>query len=97
VRAFLIGLAVVAATLVHVWLDEDAGIRTWVRLERDLRAARSRIAALRTEVAELERAAADLRGDPFALERAIREDLDLVRPGEVLIRLPEREDVPPVP
>jgi cell division protein FtsB len=37
------------------------------------------VEALRAEVRALER-------DPFSLERAIREDLDLAKPGEVIVR-----------
>jgi cell division protein FtsB len=76
-------LAVVVA---HAALDGDAGLRTWWRLREGLEASRQRVAALGREIAHLERASRELEGDPFAMERAIREDLGLARPGERIVR-----------
>ncbi len=53
------------------------------RLDRDN-------ARLRQEVLRLRREARALAGDPAALERAAREDLNLVKPGEIVIQLDER-------
>ncbi|HEU4384255.1 MAG TPA: septum formation initiator family protein [Anaeromyxobacteraceae bacterium] len=50
---------------------------------------------LRQEVVRLRREARALAGDPAALERAAREDLNLVRPGEVVIQLDARGGGPP--
>ena len=79
--------AAVAAVLVVAALDEDAGLARWIHLRGELADARGRIADLRDEVDGLEREAELLEGDPFALERAIREELEFVRPGQQLIRL----------
>ena len=68
-------------------LDGEAGFRTWLRLRGDLRAAEARIATLRDEIAALEEETEALRNDPFAIESAIREDLQLARPGEAVVRL----------
>lgn len=68
-------------------LDSEAGLRTWLRLKGDLREAEARIETLRDEIATLEEETEALRGDPFALESAIREDLHLARPGETVVRL----------
>lgn len=46
---------------------------------------------LRQEVVRLRREARALAGDPAALERAAREDLNLVKPGEIVIQLDGRE------
>ncbi|HZY04470.1 MAG TPA: septum formation initiator family protein [Anaeromyxobacteraceae bacterium] len=48
-------------------------------------------ARLRQEVLRLRREARALAGDPAALERAAREDLNLVKPGETVIQLDGRE------
>ncbi len=97
-RAVGLVLAPLAAALVFAGFDSDAGIRTWWRLRADLAAAEERITALHVEVEALERSAGALRQEPFALERAIREDLDWVRPGEVLVRMPVENDAPaPLP
>lgn len=49
---------------------------------------------LRQEVLRLRREARALAGDPAALERAAREDLNLVKPGEMVIRLDGPEKGP---
>jgi cell division protein FtsB len=88
VRRFLWIPALLGAATLYSVFDDGTGIRTWLRLAADLRTAQENIAALRLEVAELRREAAALESDPVALERAIREDLEYARPGEVVVRLP---------
>lgn len=52
-------------------------------------------ARARQEVVRLRREARALHGDPAALERAAREDLNFVKPGEIVIHLEGREGSPP--
>jgi len=82
----------VAAVLFLVLLLGVAGARSW----RDLESARGRQAALELEIAEtevrveaLERRIQRLRRDPLLLERLAREELGLVKEGEVVFVLPE--------
>ena len=78
----IVSFAVAAA----VW-DEERGIRTWLRLQREVAAAEHRIALISAEV-EAQRALVEaLTGDPFAIERAIREELRYARTGETVVRL----------
>ena len=86
-RRYWIAPAIVAAALAVAMLDSEAGFRTWLRLRGDLRVAEARIEALRDEIAALEEETEALRTDPFAIESAIREDLQLARPGETVVRL----------
>ncbi|HVF60049.1 MAG TPA: septum formation initiator family protein [Thermoanaerobaculia bacterium] len=86
--------AVVAGALLLLAL---AGVKSW----QDLAAARAREAALEGENVESEERIAQLQGqierlksDPSTLERLAREELGLVRPGDVVIVLPP-EDAPP--
>lgn len=59
------------------------------QLEQELETTRSEIAAFEHR---LER----LRHDPVALERLAREELGMVKPGDVVIVLPpEEEETPP--
>jgi cell division protein FtsB len=44
------------------------------------------VAELEARIESREGEAAALRSDPLALERAIREDLGLARPGETVVR-----------
>jgi hypothetical protein len=84
-----LALGVVAATVLLAFSDAESGLRAWWALREDLRAAHERIDALRTDVAELERDSGGLEGagEPFALERAIRERLLYAREGETIVRL----------
>ena len=75
-----------------------AGARSY----RDLAAAQGREADLEEKIeATLERIESledrtmRLRSDPLALERLAREELGMVRPGEVVIVLPEEEELLP--
>ena len=76
----------VALVLAHAALDGDAGLRHWLHLRAELADARSRIAGLEREVERLRAEAAGLEADDFAVERAIREELWLARPGQTVLR-----------
>jgi cell division protein FtsB len=52
----------------------------------ELEVSRERIGSLKERVETLEFEINALETDPFALERAIREDLELARPGEIVVR-----------
>ncbi len=67
-------------------VDRHAGLGTWLELRGELRASRIRIDRLHREVEALRAEVRALERDPFSLERAIREDLDLAKPGEVIVR-----------
>jgi cell division protein FtsB len=86
----------VAAVLFLVLLLGVAGARSW----RDLDRARSRQAELAVKIEDtearidaLERRIERLRHDPLLLERLAREDLGLVKEGELVFVLP-RANVP---
>jgi len=76
-------------------LDPGSGVLTWLRLQRDLDAAAQRIEDLEERNAELAEEIGALDDDPFALERAIREELELVRPGEGIVRFGALEAIGP--
>jgi cell division protein FtsB len=95
VRRFLWIPALLGAVVLYAYIDDEAGVRTWHRLGMDLSASQERIAALQLEIAELRRDAEALESDPAALERAIREDLEFARPGDVVVRLPSVERTNP--
>ncbi len=89
-----------AAALFLLALLALAGGKSW----RDLAAVRereseleTRLAATRAEIAAFERRLERLRRDPVTLERLAREDLGMVRPGDVVIVLPPEEiaEAPP--
>jgi cell division protein FtsB len=82
-------IGVVSVALVLALVDGESGLRTWWALREDLRGAQARIEQLKSNVSELESESGGLTGagEPFALERAIRERLVYARDGETLVRL----------
>ena len=79
------GLILAAAAGVAL-ADEETGVRTWMELRADLVVAKSRVAELEERIGRREAEATALRNDPLALEHAIRQDLGLARPGEMVVR-----------
>ena len=78
--------AILGLACVHVVLDGDTGVRSWLNMRHELRATQARVAASRTRRLQLRREAAALENDPLAVERAVRERLRLARPGETIVR-----------
>ena len=82
--------AILVIAWLVAWLDPETGIRPWLALRDDLSAAQGRIAELEHTVEGLRAEATLLEGDPLAIEAAIREDLGLARPGDVVVILRDR-------
>jgi len=83
--------AIVACGLVTTVVDRESGLSVWYKLGSDLEASRQRITSLVNETEALRAEIRALESDPFALERAIREDLELARPGETVVRFDRRK------
>jgi cell division protein FtsB len=77
----------VALVLAVGSLSAEGGFRRYARLKRDLHALEERNAKLTAENARLKREVQRVRTEPAALERAARENLGLVRPGEIVFNL----------
>jgi cell division protein FtsB len=86
VRAYWLVPAAVAAGFVVAFIDQESGVPAWLRARADLQVSQARIAVLQVENGKLRAEIHALETDPFALERAIREDLELAREGEVIVR-----------
>jgi len=86
VRGVLLGALLAVAVLGIAIVDQDSGLRTWLRLRHDLAQSEARVHELRVEVTHLEGQVTALREDSFAEERAIREVLGMAMPGEVVVR-----------
>jgi cell division protein FtsB len=80
--AGLLGLLALSAA-------DPEGLRKHRRLEDQARRVAEENRSLVRENARLLREVRALHGDPAALERAAREDLGFVRPGEIIFHLPE--------
>jgi cell division protein FtsB len=79
--------AIVFATCVLLAdaLFGDWGLAQTLRARRDYGQAVSKLVALRQENAALREEARRLQDDPGTIESAAREDLGLIRPGEILV------------
>ncbi|HZX42276.1 MAG TPA: septum formation initiator family protein [Myxococcaceae bacterium] len=66
---------------------EPRGFRRHARLRAQADALAQRNAQLREENLRLAREVDGLRSDPAAIERAAREELGFVKPGEIVIHL----------
>ena len=72
-------------------LLDPAGLAKYRRLEAEARRVERENVEMRQENLRLRREARALAGEPAALERAAREELGFVRPGETVYRLDGRE------
>jgi cell division protein FtsB len=85
-KAHWLVLAILAAGLGLSLADRESGLLKWHEKRQELEISRARIAFLNQRVETLETEISALEGDPFALERAIREELQLAKPGEIVVR-----------
>ncbi len=93
-RAFWLISALFAAALTLAITDRESGLPMWFELRAERRESENRISQLRFEVKNLQTEVEALEHDPLAMERAIREVLELARPGETVIRFVERDNGP---
>ena len=69
-------------------LDREDGIGTLIELRRQARYAHARVARLSAEKERLSSVVRGLRSDPDQVEAAARSRLGMLRPGEVVVRMP---------
>jgi cell division protein FtsB len=86
VRAFLFAGIAIAAGLVLAVSNAESGLPMWWQLRSELRSSSQRTDELSQRNDHLREEIAALHSDPFALEMAIREDLEFARRGEIIIR-----------
>lgn len=94
-RRTLLLLAAGALAAGHLALDPE-GLSKTLRLRADCESLETANGTLRRENERLRREVKALADDPAELERAAREELGLIRPGEVVFRL-EDGDGPGAP
>jgi cell division protein FtsB len=95
VKRLLIIPALLAAGLVYISVDRAAGLPTWMRDRDALESSTDQIAQLEAEIVRLKTEVSRLESDPFAIEQAIREDLEWARAGETVVRIPGPSDSNP--
>ena len=85
-KAFVLAPLLASAVLLAASVDGESGLPAWFELRSNLADCGERIDELSAEIEVLRTQVAALENDPFALEQAIREDLGLAKPGEVVVR-----------
>lgn len=80
-RALVFGTCVLMADA----LFGDWGLAQTIRARRDYEQAATSLARLRQDNAGLREQARRLQDDPAAIEEVAREELGLIRPGEILV------------
>jgi len=98
--SYLVVSLLFSALLFGLFLVGDRGFLSLRRQRQELVAAQVELQALVDENARLETDLAALKTDPKAVEKIAREKLGLVKPGEVVLILPdgwERRVRPPKP
>ncbi|MBF5040821.1 septum formation initiator family protein [Aggregicoccus sp. 17bor-14] len=88
VRRKLLGVAVGVALLLATASVADArGFRRYLSLRQEVAALDARNRTLAEQNEALRKEISALRSDPQALERAAREELNFVKPGEIVFHL----------
>jgi cell division protein FtsB len=88
-RRVTIGYVVAVLVLLGISALDRDGLRKALRNEAEAERLERENAALEQHVNRLRREVKALQGDPGALERAAREELGYVKPGEVVYKLEE--------
>jgi cell division protein FtsB len=87
-RQKLLAVATALAVALSLVSVADAkGFRRYLKLRDDVESLHERNTALAAQNESLRREIQALREDPAALERAVREELGYVKPGEIVFHL----------
>lgn len=73
--------------LVGVSVMDGRGFRRYLRLQQDVQSLQERNRGVAEQNAALRLEVERLKRDPRALERAVREELGYVKPGEIVINV----------
>jgi cell division protein FtsB len=95
VRRFLLVPGILFLFAAYALLNSAGSIKTWLELRNDLDRGEARIHVLETENDDMREEIEDIQGHDLAVERVLREELELAKPGEVLIVLPKISE--PIP
>ena len=89
---FLLAVTGVAAGMLVV---DEQGLRRYRLMKSEAALLRAENEQLAAENARLSREAGALRSNPAVIERAVREELRFIRPGEIIYRLDAGAGGPP--
>lgn len=86
---FPMGLLLLAVVSVPLMMLEPQGLPRFRALETELREVRRDNEGLEHEVRRLDAEVNQLRSDPAAVERIARDELGMVREGEIVFQFPQ--------
>lgn len=92
VRALGLGTLVIALLAMTALLDQDTGVGIWRELRQGLAGSTARVDELIRENEALRREIEDFEASEGAIDRAIREELGLALPGEIVVRFVRRAE-----
>ncbi len=84
-KALGLGILLIALVATSALLDEETGVGIWLELRESLEVSDARVALLERKNEVLRREIEMFEAEPSALDRVIREELDLALPGEVIV------------
>jgi cell division protein FtsB len=87
--SFVVVSLLLSALFFAIFLVSDRGLLQLSKQRRQIARAREEVAQLEADNKRLEAEVAALRTDPRAVEKIAREELNLVKPGEIVILLPD--------
>jgi len=87
----LLGLLVLVMIVHDVF--GTPGFLAMRRTENEIRKVKADLDVLSKENAELAQEVKDLNSDPRLIEKIARDDLGLARPGEIIIRIPQGQQL----
>lgn len=96
-RGLILAMASTFLATTVAALFGEGGYRDVKQLRREVSVRRLELEEQRARVSALEAEVKRLQSDPTALERLAREQLGLVRPGEISFLLPKEQEAPPPP
>jgi cell division protein FtsL len=67
------------------------------RTQQEIKKVKANIEQLNKENVQLEQEVKELKSDPRKIEKIARDELGLARPGEVIIKIPESQQLPQDP
>ena len=94
-RTLGLGTCVIALMAISALLNHESGVGIWLEMREDLSGSAARVAQLRRENDEMRQEIRMLEADPAAIDRAIREELDVALPGEIVVRFTRTEEAGP--
>jgi cell division protein FtsB len=85
VKALALGTGLIGLVVASALLDGETGVAIWLELRESLVVSNQRVAALERETEALRLEIETIEAQPSALDRVIREELDLALPGETVV------------